>query len=167
MPHSISLRPTQITDLDFVLEAEQNNENSPYVGQWTRQEHASALHEPDLAHLIIETADKKPVGYTILAGLCSPGRAIEFRRIVITEKGQGFGRQAVQLIKKFAFEEQRAHRLWLDVRDHNLLAQQLYASEGFVREGLLRDCVWVNDHFESLVLMSILQNEYRSAAPSK
>jgi RimJ/RimL family protein N-acetyltransferase len=85
---------------------------------------------------------------------------VEFRRLVITNKGHGFGRAAVRFVKQLAFEQYHAHRLWLDVRAHNRRAQQLYQSEGFVLEGTLRECVKVDNHFESLVTMSLLCSEY-------
>ncbi len=40
-------------------------------------------------------------------------------------------------------------------------AQRLYDSEGFVREGFLRDYNKVGDRFESLIIMSMLEDEHR------
>jgi RimJ/RimL family protein N-acetyltransferase len=158
---TIHLRPTTTVDLDFVLHAEQSDDNRAFVHQWTRERHLAALSNPDVAHLIVErTADHRPVGYVILMGLQDPNQSLEFRRIVITEKRNGYGREAVRLIKKLAFEEWHAHRLWLDVKDHNLGAKRLYESEGFVAEGVLRECIKAGDKFESLVVMSMLMHEY-------
>lgn len=42
-------------------------------------------------------------------------------------------------IKKIVFDKLKAHRLWLDVRLKNYRAQQLYQSEGFIKEGVLRE----------------------------
>lgn len=163
----IRFRRTWADDLDFVLSAERDAENSPFVFQWTREQHAAALAAPDLAHFIIETvADEKRAGYVILAGLTDPNSSVEFKRIVVTEKGKGFGRQAVRLTKRLAFEEWRAHRLWLDVVAHNTRAQAMYETEGFVREGILRECLKVDAGFESLIVMSILRDEYLDALPA-
>lgn len=118
-------------------------------------------------HLIIEEGvSHRIVGYIILAGLQNPNRNIEFKRIVITDKGKGYGRKALKLIKKIAFEQLKAHRLWLDVRYKNLRAQNLYLSEGFIKEGVLRECVLYNGKYESLILMSILENEHIDSATS-
>lgn len=78
---------------------------------------------------------------------------------MICNKGNGMGRETLRLIKKFAFEELGAHRLWLDVISKNLRAQNLYKSEGFKEEGVLRECVLYNGNYESLIVMSILENE--------
>lgn len=157
----IRLRKTQEQDLDFVFKLEHKPENAAFVSLWSKEQHAQSLRDTDVLHLIIETRQQQPIGYAILAGLNQGHQNLEFRRIVIGEKGQGFGKAALENIKRLAFEELNAHRLWLDVKDFNTRARQLYVDEGFVVEGVLRECLKVGDRFESLVVMSMLQQEYR------
>lgn len=157
----IHLRPTTIDDLDFVLSAEQDKENNPFVSQWSLTKHRDSFSSLDMMHLIVEALpDKRSIGYVILAGLKNPDKSIELMRIVITEKGKGFGKKTLNLVKKMAFEEMHAHRLWLDVRHHNVRAMHVYEGEGFIKEGTLRECVKVGEKYESLVIMSILEDEY-------
>lgn len=159
----LRLRPTRADELDFVMTAERDPANSPFVSQWTRLRHAEAIERDDMAHLIVEReSDATPVGYVILAGVGTADASVELLRVVITEKGQGYGREVVRRVKHVAFELLGAHRLWLDVRDHNTRARSLYEREGFVVEGTLRECNRVGDRFESLVVMSILDREYRA-----
>lgn len=121
-----------------------------------------ALTDPDVCHLVIERLDdQRPVGYIILAGLKNSNQSVEFRRIVVTEKGKGYGKCALRLVKRLAFEHLDAHRLWLDVKDFNARARHIYESEGFIVEGTLRECFKVEDTFESLVVMSMLKREYK------
>ena len=161
---NIRLLRTSEDDLDFVLSAEQSAENRAFVTVWTREQHLGALSSKDLSHLIIEnTADGNRVGYIILAGLADANQSIEFRRIVVTEKGRGYGRAALRMVKKLAFAELKAHRLWLDVKEHNVRARNMYESEGFVAEGVLRECIKSDVGFESLVVMSMLNSEYYDA----
>ncbi len=156
----ITLRRTEESDLDYVLNAEHSPENRVYVTQWPREKHLAVLTDPDIEHLIIE-AEKKRVGYIILAGLQDSNEIIELRRIVITEKGLGYGKETIQQVKKQAFEKYQANRLWLDVVEHNHRAQSLYRAAGFVLEGTLRQCLKIeNGHYESLLIMSILREEY-------
>ena len=65
-----------------------------------------------------------------------------------------------------AFRDLRAHRFWLDVKASNARAQGLYASEGFLEEGRLRESVRVRldgaDGYDSLVVMSMLDREYQA-----
>lgn len=158
------LRRTTPEDLDFVLPAEQHEENRLFVMAWPRAQHQEALANTDLLHLICETvANARAVGYIILAGLQNANQSVEFRRLVITDKSRGFGREAVKLVKELAFETLNAHRLWLDVKEQNHRAKRLYESEGFVVEGVLRECLKIETGFDSLVVMSMLRSEYRNA----
>ena len=158
---TISLRPTKHKDVKYIIHAEQSPENRSFVGQWSENKHLSSLDDEDLLHLIVErTSDQEPVGYIILAGIENQNQSIEFRRIVITQKGVGYGRAALKAVKALAFEKYQAHRLWLDVREFNERAQRLYQSEGFQVEGILRECVKLGDRFDSLVIMSTLDAEY-------
>ena len=159
---SILLRRTEVRDLDFVFTSEHSEENKMFVSQQTINEHQKMLLDGDILHLIVEEkSSRKSVGYVILAGFKNKNKSIELRRIVITEKGKGFGREAIKLCKVIAFEIEKAHRLWLDVRQHNKRAYNLYTSEGFVEEGTLRECVLNEGNFESLIVLSVLESEYK------
>lgn len=154
----VTVRPSTPEDLAFVLAAERAPDNAPFVLQWTREQHLHAVSDPSYAHWIIESGGR-PAGYLILMDLFSPHESLQFRRLVVLDKGRGIGRAAVRLVKEAAFGRFGAHRLWLDVMEHNHRAQALYASEGFVREGTLRECVRVGDRFVSLHILSVLNRE--------
>lgn len=159
----IIIRNTQEQDLDFVYNTEHESENAQYVGQWEIEQHISALSQRDILHLTVEDVKAhNRMGYVIIAGLENPNNSIELKRIVISEKGKGFGRETLKLVKRVAFNQLKAHRLWLDVRYNNHRAQSLYKSERFFEEGVLRDCIFYNGEYESLIVMSILKNEWKT-----
>jgi diamine N-acetyltransferase len=160
---AIRLRSTTVDDLDFVVSAEQELDNEPFIMPWPRDRHAAALSDPDIAHRVLDHNSFGRIGFVIVVGLTDPHENLEFRRVVITEKRRGFGRAAVRLVKRFAFIERRTHRLWLDVKEENHRARSLYESEGFILEGVLRECVKGSKGFESLAVMSILAQEYSEA----
>lgn len=157
----VILRRTADADLDFVVRTEAADANRAFVVGWPRERHRTALADSDILHLIV-AADmgSPPVGFVILAGLTNPNHCVEFRRIVIAYKGRGLGRAAVWAVMQMAFDGLGAHRLWLDVKLDNGRARHLYASEGFVEEGVLRECLWTADRYESLVVMSMLREEF-------
>lgn len=158
------LKQTTPDNLEFVIDAERHEANKPFVGQWSHAQHVEALQNPDVGHFLIQhKQDSKAVGYLILAGLTNANESIELMRLVVVNKGKGYGKQALQLVKQFAFEVCQAHRLWLDVRDNNPRAQHVYVREGFQVEGRLRECVKVNNEFASLILLSILRSEYQTS----
>ncbi|MHC4401434.1 MAG: GNAT family N-acetyltransferase [Planctomycetota bacterium] len=158
----ISLRPTTASDLDHVLALEQDN--AGFVRQWTREQHLAAIDDENIAHLTVHNTSGDTLGYLILIGIKNPDRSIEFKRIVVGRKGDGVGRMAVQHVKRLAFEECGTHRLWLEVMEHNRRAYRLYGSEGFVDEGIHRECLKQGDRFVSLKVMSILAHEYERTA---
>jgi diamine N-acetyltransferase len=158
---SVLLKETREADIDFVLKAERDPVNSLYVDQWDYNKHRDSLMENDIKHMIIFDEERnRPVGYTIMAGFSGKHRSAELKRLVITSKGKGYGQQALDLIKEMIFKNLEFHRLWLDVRDHNTIAKTLYEKNGFTVEGHLRECVYVEDHFESIYIMSLLISEY-------
>ncbi len=160
----IVLRNTLEEDLQFVLQAETYDENKKFIGQWSLLKHKNSLQKSDIKHLIVEeTPTKQPVGYIILAGLENPNKSLELMRIVVTEKGKGYGREAIKAVKEYAFKKLNFHRLWLDVRDHNIRAKNLYESCGFKVEGHLRECILSDGNFESLFLLSILKQEFEAS----
>jgi diamine N-acetyltransferase len=162
-PVRARLRPTMQSDLEFVLSIEHDDENLPYITPWERTQHEAAIRFPDFRHFIVEGGpDLQAVGFVILIGCRSTHRSLELKRMVIQAKGQGYGRAAVRTVKKIAFDDLGAHRLWLDVKAHNTRAQALYNLEGFVVEGMLREAVRVAGGFDSLVLMSMLQPEFKA-----
>ena len=157
----VEVRPTTKTDLDYVLKIERAPENAPFIRQWSIHQHQSAILDDNMVHLIVQkTSDNKTIGYIILVGLKNPDQSIEFKRIVMKDKNEGYGREAVQLVKKIVFENLGAHRLWLEVMENNDRAIQLYKSEGFISEGLHRESLKQGEHFVSLQVMSILAHEY-------
>ena len=157
----IEFKPTTEDHLDYVMAIERAAENAAFIRQWSLDQHRSALLDDNIAHLMVQkTSDHKAIGYIILVGLKNSDKSIEFKRIVIKEKNEGFGRESVQLVKKIAFENLDAHRLWLEVMQHNHRAIRLYESEGFTLEGVHRESLKQGECFISLNVMSMLAHEY-------
>lgn len=163
---SLRLRPTMLSDLGFVEGVETDAANRPYITPWERTQHEAAIRFPDFRHFIVEAGETTdPQGFVILVGCRNPHASIELKRLVIQPKGQGLGRACLRELQRIAFDELGAHRFWLDIKAHNTRARRLYDSEGFVEEGVLRECVrtQVGDPsgYDSLVVMSMLASEYR------
>ena len=160
-PARVRLRPTMSSDLEFVVSLEQDPVNLPFITPWERTQHEGAVRFPDFRHFIVEGGDDyAPSGFVILQGCRNPHASVELKRLVLQRKGEGLGRQCVRLLKRMAFRDLHAHRFWLDVKSLNTRALALYASEGFVEEGRLRESVRAGDGFDSLVVMSLLDREY-------
>lgn len=159
----IKVRKTENGDLNYIMQTEQDSMHTKFIGQNSPEEHLAMMKHPDIIHLIIEENESKaPVGYMILAGVKNIDHAVEIRRIAVSVKKQGYGSEALHLAIKMAFEEMNAHRVWLDVRVHNEIAQKAYESAGFVYEGILRDAARLGDKYESVKIYSMLRPEYEA-----
>ena len=165
--NGVRLRPTMLSDLDWVISVESDAANRPFITPWERTQHEGALRIPDCRHFIVEVGPDLPrAGFVILQGLRNPHGSMELKRVVLQRKGHGLGRACVRLLKRMAFRDLHAHRFWLDVKQLNTRALALYASEGFVEEGRLRESVRITggdaDGYDSLVVMSMLDREYQA-----
>jgi diamine N-acetyltransferase len=164
MSERVRLRPTMLSDLDWVVSVETDGANRPFITPWERTQHEGAIRFPDSRHFIVEAGAgaAERAGFVILQGCRNPNRSVELKRIVLQSKGRGLGRVSVRLLKQVAFRDLKAHRFWLDVKSLNQRATALYLSEGFVEEGRLRESVRVADGWDSLVVMSLLDREYEA-----
>ena len=172
----VRLRPTMLSDLDFVITVETDSQNLPFITPWERTQHEGAVRFPDFRHFIVESGQGTDrAGFVILQGCRNPHGSVELKRVVLQPKGLGLGRECVRLLKRMAFRDLGAHRFWLDVKQLNQRALALYLSEGFVEEGRLRESVrvWIGGQgpgheparvagYDSLVVMSMLDREYQA-----
>lgn len=152
----VTLRNSNMNDLNYVLEAESQASRTAFVNKWTKDQHMKAQVSEYVDHMIIE-ADHEPVGYLIMNRYEDN---YELMRIVITKSGHGYGRQAITRLIHLAFDCFNINRFWLDVRSHNHLAIKLYKSLGFVEECVLREAVKIDSGYVSVIVMSILRREH-------
>ncbi|BFH17616.1 GNAT family N-acetyltransferase [Paenibacillus melissococcoides] len=87
--------------------------------------------------------------------------------IVIGRKshlGKGYGKEAIALIKRFAFDTLNLNRLELEVFEFNERGLRCYQGSGFKEEGRLRQKLYREGKYWDIIQMSILQSEYVSEA---
>ncbi|WP_136466748.1 GNAT family N-acetyltransferase [Flagellimonas onchidii] len=127
----IIIKRTVYEDLEKIMEFERDN--CKYIQQYNISEHEQILENE--CHLsIFKKENNELIGHIILAGISDPKKAIEFRRIVVSKKGFGYGKDSIELVKKICFEKYKADKIWLDVYSDNKKAIGLYKSQGFLKE---------------------------------
>jgi diamine N-acetyltransferase len=138
------------------------------VGSWPEDQHMRMLADPDAVYIVAEDQAGRVGGFAILQGLLSEHRQVELKRLVVRTPNQGMGRQLLAEVADRAFGEYSAHRLFLDVFVTNDRARHVYENFGFSKEGIMRDAIYRDGAYHSLVLMSLLETEYRcgSKAPA-
>lgn len=157
----LQFRQAEEQDMDYIMEVEYKPGNAKYVIPYTREVHQMTLNTPGAIHLIIERKDtKENVGFLMIAGLDNPSKEIEWTRIILDVKGQGYGHETLKLLKSWAFDDLKFHRGWLDCKDHNARALHVYESEGLQREGLIRETILTDGVYENLIILGILDREF-------
>lgn len=166
---NLLLKPATQGVISDIVEIEKRLKSEGFFGGDSEDKHLTYLDNPDVAYWIITTKRNQLIGYIILQGLRKTARhgSVELKRMALTETNQGFGGEVMDMIKKIVFDHFEAHRLWLDVYAHNERAVHVYKRSGFIVEGTLRECIRKNDEFISLVIMSILEAEYRASLESQ
>jgi len=110
-------------------------------------------------------ADGQCIGQCALFNVNATAHTCELG-ITIGDKacwGQGYGREAIRLLLRYAFRYHNFHKVWLSVNGANVRAQRAYRACGFVEEGRQRAQVWSDGGYDDLVLMGILREEWRNA----
>jgi RimJ/RimL family protein N-acetyltransferase len=78
-------------------------------------------------------------------------------------RGKGYGREVVNNLIRYAFEEKEFNRLYLYVVDFNTRAERFYEKLGFRREGFFKQDVCIDGIFHDTIHMAILREEYKEA----
>jgi RimJ/RimL family protein N-acetyltransferase len=73
-----------------------------------------------------------------------------------SDRGRGFGRDALRIAVDYCWNHLNLSRLGLTVFANNERAIKLYESLGFDREGLLRDAVFIDGSWLDVVVMGRL-----------
>ena len=103
LKNPVCFRETEEVDLDYVLELEADPDTAPFIAPWPRDEHRSALADPTVGHWVLEDVARRVcVGFVILQGVGST--RLELKRIAISDKGRGYGKDAVRLVKQAAYK---------------------------------------------------------------
>jgi diamine N-acetyltransferase len=145
---------------------ERDPEFRTFVGSWTEEQHRKTLSDPDSFYLVAEDEDGRLLGVAILLGFQSEHNSIELKRILVSVPNQGVGRRLLEVAAHKVFTEHHAHRFWLDVFSTNDRACHVYKTFGFREEGQLREAVRRDGSYYSLILMSLLEGEYRAGSHS-
>lgn len=78
--------------------------------------------------------------------------------------GKGYGTEAAELMREYAFEFLGLHKLMLRVYADNERAIKSYKKAGFVKEAYLKDDVFVQGKYRDIVLMAVFNEEDKEVA---
>lgn len=147
-------------DIPIIMEIENDEENKSFIWQGTYEEHLDEINS-DTALLLIfrEKKEDNIVGYA-LARINFKVDVFELRRIAISEKKCGYGKESLLGIMKYSFEKLNTNRFWLDVYPHNHVGIHLYKSSGMHLDGIMRQSYKDERGYLDQMIFSILKEEY-------
>jgi RimJ/RimL family protein N-acetyltransferase len=128
----IVLLQTKQEELESICRLEQG-EARGFIIPYSLERHLLEFARPDVIYKSIEV-EGQAVGFVILV-LDSDGRSVEFRRIVVSTPGRGYGRRAVELVNDICRRELGRSRVWLDVFESNHRARHVYEQCGYRQFG--------------------------------
>ncbi len=105
------------------------------------------------------------IGYVQIAGINSTHRSAEIGIRIGSEsdRGQGFGKEALRLAVDFCWDHLNLNRVQLVVFKHNHRAVRAYNAAGFKKEGVLRKAAFIGGAWVDLVPMAILRPTVKRA----
>ncbi len=130
----IVIRKANIADADFMSAVELDSDNSTWVGHWPLGWRIAKFGDKDFLQTIIEKEDGTQIGFIIFRNMADVKTKLELKRIAIMEKGKGYGKEALLLAQKLAFDVLGTEYLYLGTREKNVRAQSIYKATGFTPE---------------------------------
>ncbi len=156
----IDISMAQEGDIHQIMVLEEDKENRRFIWQGSYVDH---LKEIECEDTYLLTLKKKSCEELLGFALCSLDKrsdSFELRRIAVSEKGRGYGREAIRAIMDYSFNTLESNRFWLDVYPHNEVGIHLYRSLGMTLEGRLRQSYRGEEDCLDQFIFSILREEY-------
>ena len=167
----VNLRVVEKDDIDFLVETlndiDFDSEFLP-ISQTSKAEALRKFENPsqvatmcERQRFVIEKKDGTRIG-TIAHWLAQPERFLEIGYDVVrSERGKGYGTEAVQLIVDYLFLSMNIGRIqaFTDVR--NKASQRVLDKAGFKREGTLRNAGFVRGHKADAYLYGVIREEWK------
>lgn len=119
------------------------------------------IFEQKQLRLIIEhRKEKRPLGAIDLFDFDPFNRRAGVGILIATEtdRGKGFGHQAINILKDFAFKVLNLHQLWCNVSAENQSSLKLFTSAGFQLVGEKKEWNFTGDSFSGEFLLQCVRD---------
>lgn len=147
-------------DIDTIIEIESHKDNRDFLWIGTYEEHLAEIADPNHRLLVFKTKEADNiVGYALIR-LDFKSEIFELRRIAITEKNIGYGKETMSALFHYAFVDLKINRFWLDVYPDNQIGIKLYEKLGMHRDGILRQNYKAERGYLDQIIYSMLKSEY-------
>jgi len=117
------------TIINELIKMENNSDTSEFIVPYNYNKHLREINYSSNRYLGIYEKDQL-LGFFIL-GIEQEGKRIEFRRIVIKQKGCGYGQKAIKELENYCIAFWNTKSIWLDVFDYNKRGIHVYEKTGY------------------------------------
>ncbi|KZX02011.1 histone acetyltransferase [Pseudoalteromonas luteoviolacea] len=124
----LELLQSQPEEVGAFIAMEQESSTLAHIIPYAKEAHLEAMSNEHIVYLSIY-AEQKLAGFMILAIVQE--KSVEFRRIVISNKGKGVGQKAVALMEAYCVESLKRKHIWLDVFEKNARGIHIYTKLGY------------------------------------
>lgn len=114
--------------------------------------------------LALSKETNKIIGEVVLNDIDRNNRNASIRVAINKNEdfGKGYGSEALILALNYGYGMLNLHRVELEVIKFNERAIHVYEKIGFKREGVKRQVGYFNHHYYDLIIMSMLEDEFRT-----
>ena len=120
-------------DLALFADWECLDEIRKYICSYSIERHKEEFEKDENIYLSININSN--LGGFVLLKLEDDERSVEFRRIIIVERGKGMGQQVLDEIENYCLIKLKRNRIWLDVFDFNKRGIHIYEKHGYQKTG--------------------------------
>lgn len=166
----IYLRALEPEDLSFLSKVE-NDENlwelshtqAPY-SQYLLKEYLANSHqdiyEAKQLRLIISNYENQALGMIDLFDFDFKNSRAGVGILVhdFENRQQGYGKEALQLLIKYAFTHLNLHQLYCNISEENQASIKLFTSQGFEKVGLKKDWTFTNKTYKNEYLLQLINS---------
>jgi diamine N-acetyltransferase len=166
---SIYLRALEPEDLDFVYQIENDetiwevsNTQTPYsrflIKQYLENAHQDIYEAKQLRLAICKNKNSKAIGLIDLFDF-DPKNNRAGIGIVIhnqSDRDTGFGKEALDILIKYAFSQLNLHQLFANIGSNNHISKKLFTTFGFQKIGIKKDWNFLHGKYHDEELYQLI-----------
>ena len=166
---TIYLRALEPEDLEFLylVENDENiwhvsNTQTPYskflIRQYLQNAHQDIYEAKQLRLVICESESDKTIGLIDLFDFDPKNHRAGIGILIhnTNYRGQGFGKQALQLLIDYSFNQLQIHNLYANIGTQNENSLHLFATFGFEKVGIRKEWNYIGNQYEDEVIFQLI-----------